>query len=432
MRLATDDRTAKVTRYALAAILGLVALNAFGGGIYGMAGARNVPTGWLEGSPFRDYLIPSVALFVVVGGACLASTVALLRRWRNAEILALAAGVIVLGWIGVQLGLIGYVSWLQPAVAVAGIVAIAMAAILFRHRTDDVLDEQLGRYTVIRPAADRQFSIDAFAALPPSHPMTALLELDVTEAVRAIAELQRQGTRVSLFAFLVRSIAVAISEHPDLNLVCHGKRLVRFDDVDVSVPVEVTTPDGDFPREVVLRRAQHRSPAEIYAELEAARGQHRKTGAIGAEDRWARRMMRLFSRAPRFARLALMRHLMRDAFTVKRRAGTTLVTSVGKFAAIPGFAFSFTTGPRASTFAIGSVVEKPWVHEGRIAVRSILALGVLVNHDLVDGGPAARFARRLQALVESAEGLLDRRDSVRDARDPDGGPGRSSEPPRWL
>jgi hypothetical protein len=30
---------------------------------------------------------------------------------------------------------------------------------------------------------------------------------------------------------------------------------------------------------------------------------------------------------------------------------------------------------------------------------------VIVNHDLVDGGPAARFVARLQALIEGAVGL---------------------------
>jgi pyruvate/2-oxoglutarate dehydrogenase complex dihydrolipoamide acyltransferase (E2) component len=265
-----------------------------------------------------------------------------------------------------------------------------------------------GRYTVIRPAFDRQLAIDAFAAMPPNHLMTALVEFDVTNSVAAIDELQRQGVRVSLFAFVVRSIAVAISEHPDLNLVRHGKKLVRFEDVDVSVPIEVKTPEGKFPRELVLRRAHQRSPAELYAELEAGRERHQEVGELGAEDRWFRRTMGLLRWVPRFVRIALIRIFMRSAFAVKRSAGTTLVTSVGKFASIPGFGFTFSTGPRSAAFAVGSVVEKPWVHEGQITIRSVMTLSIMVNHDLVDGAPAARFARRLQQIIESAEGLRGR------------------------
>ena len=263
----------------------------------------------------------------------------------------------------------------------------------------------IGEHVIRRPTLARQLAMDAFAAIRGGHPMVGLLELDVTDVLARIAELQRAGTHVSLFAFVVRSIAVAISEHPDLNQVRHGKRIVHFDDVDVSVPVEVHSPEGDVPREVVLRRAQDRSPSGIYAELEQARAQHARSGELGAEDRWARATMRAVRWMPAWLRVQIVRWIMRSAFRIKAHAGTTLVTGVGKFAAIPGFSFTFSTGPRAAIFVVGSVVEKPWVHAGQVVPRSVLALSVMVDHDLVDGAPAARFARRLQELVESAAGL---------------------------
>lgn len=263
----------------------------------------------------------------------------------------------------------------------------------------------IGKHTVFRPPLDRQLAIDAFAAMRSGHPMTALLELDVTDALAAIERLRGEGRRVSLFAFLVRAIAVAISEHPDLNLVRHGDRLVRFEDVDVSVPVEVQSDAGPFPREVIIRRAQDCTAEGIYVQLEAARVRHAEAGALSDEDRWVRRLATVMRWIPRVARIWAVRRIMGSAFRIKARAGTTIVTSIGKFAAIPGFAFSFDTGPRAAGFVIGSVVDKPWLHEGEIKPRSILALSIQVSHDLVDGAPAARFAERLQSLIESADGL---------------------------
>jgi hypothetical protein len=254
---------------------------------------------------------------------------------------------------------------------------------------------------MLRPSFERQLAMDAFAALPPNHPMFALLELDVTEALASIEAQRRAGRRLSLFTFLVHAIARAIAEHPDMNLVRHGRKLVRFEDVDVSVPVEVSTPAGNFPRDYVLRRAHARSPEELYAELEEARVDYARTGDLGAEERGFRRMMGILRWVPGFVRVSLMHLYIRSAFRVKASAGTTLVTSVGKFAAMPGFGFTFTTGPRAAAFAVGSVVDKPWVHEGSIAIRSILGLSIIANHDLLDGAPVARFARRLQELVES-------------------------------
>jgi pyruvate/2-oxoglutarate dehydrogenase complex dihydrolipoamide acyltransferase (E2) component len=263
----------------------------------------------------------------------------------------------------------------------------------------------LGRYEVTRPGPDRQMAMDVFAALQVGHPMVGLLELDVTRAVEAIDRLRASGAQVSLFAFVVRAIARAIAEHPDLNLVRHGTPLVRFEDVDVSVPVEVRRPEGESPREVVIRRAQDKTASEIYAELSGARASHAAVGELGAEDRWVRRLQQVMRFVPRVLRLVLVRWMTRDAFRIKARAGTTLVTSVGKFAAMPGFSFSFATGPRAAMFAVGGVVDRPWVDGGAVVVRKVLSLSIMVDHDLVDGAPAARFAHRLQQLVESADGL---------------------------
>ena len=54
------------TRYSLGGLLAFGALNAFAGGYYGMSGAEDVPREWLEGSPFEDYFIPGLILFLVV------------------------------------------------------------------------------------------------------------------------------------------------------------------------------------------------------------------------------------------------------------------------------------------------------------------------------------------------------------------------------
>jgi pyruvate/2-oxoglutarate dehydrogenase complex dihydrolipoamide acyltransferase (E2) component len=200
-------------------------------------------------------------------------------------------------------------------------------------------------------------------------------------------------------------VAVALDECPQLNVVRHGRRLAYFEDVDVSVPVEIETRGGHYPLQLVIRRAQDKSAPSIYSEIAHAKAQYAQTGSLGAEDRWARRMMRVAGSVPRPLRLWLIRRFTTDARTVKRRAGTTLVTSVGKFARIPGFVTPFAAGPRAVTFALGSVVDKPVVREGEIVVRSVLALTCIFDHDVVDGAPAARFAVRLQELVEGVEGF---------------------------
>ncbi len=125
---AAPEGTPRAIRWILGALLGFLALNAFGGAWYGLSGAPNVPREWLEGSPFSSYLIPSLFLGVVVGGACLAACIGVLRKSRFTPPLAMSAGVLLLAWIAVQVALIGWVSWLQPAVAICGAVIVLLAA----------------------------------------------------------------------------------------------------------------------------------------------------------------------------------------------------------------------------------------------------------------------------------------------------------------
>jgi hypothetical protein len=124
------------TRLALIVIEIIVALNAFGGGFYGMRGAPNVPRDWLEGSPFDDYFVPGLILFLAVGGSMAAAAVTVTfadREW--AVVLSLVAAVILLDWIVVQVALIGYVSVLQPLFFAAGLLVLALAWRLHREAT---------------------------------------------------------------------------------------------------------------------------------------------------------------------------------------------------------------------------------------------------------------------------------------------------------
>jgi uncharacterized protein len=115
-------------RFILGGLLAFGALNAFGGGIYGLLGAQDVPISWLEGSPFSTYFIPSLILFVIVGGALTLAAIATFARWRHARTFVLGAAVIVLGWIAVQVALIGFVSWMQPVTAIGAIIAIVLGS----------------------------------------------------------------------------------------------------------------------------------------------------------------------------------------------------------------------------------------------------------------------------------------------------------------
>jgi hypothetical protein len=95
----------------------------------------------LAGSPFGNYLIPGIVLFIFIGVFSVLAGYGLLKRpdWRRPEVLnpckgyhwawmaAWTEGIIMLVWIGVETLLLGYISFLQPLIAGWGIVIIGLA-----------------------------------------------------------------------------------------------------------------------------------------------------------------------------------------------------------------------------------------------------------------------------------------------------------------
>jgi hypothetical protein len=129
----------KRAKIALIVIQLLVMVNAFGGGFYGLNGAKAIPRAWLDGSPFSSFFIPSLFLFVVIGGGMLVATIVLLRRARLAPWVSLGVGVLLMLWIVVQVSIIGYVSWMQPTSFIAGAAIATLAGVLLRgDRRDQV------------------------------------------------------------------------------------------------------------------------------------------------------------------------------------------------------------------------------------------------------------------------------------------------------
>jgi hypothetical protein len=116
-----------LVRYTLGSLLIFLAINAFGGGYYGIAGAKDIPIEWLEDSPFSDYFIPGLFLFLIIGGSALLTGIAVFRRHRLARKAAFFCGFTVLLWIMVQVSIIGYVSWMQPATTIAAVAILLLA-----------------------------------------------------------------------------------------------------------------------------------------------------------------------------------------------------------------------------------------------------------------------------------------------------------------
>ena len=129
-------------------ILGLLLIFIGAGGLISGAMLFSSPDGAmiklnisiLQGTPFVNFLIPGIILFLFIGIFPILVSYGLLRQpaWHWAEAInickkyrwpwtaAWAAGVIILIWIIVEFALLGYISFLQPLITVWGIAIITL------------------------------------------------------------------------------------------------------------------------------------------------------------------------------------------------------------------------------------------------------------------------------------------------------------------
>ncbi|MBL7747975.1 MAG: hypothetical protein JNM19_11135 [Chitinophagaceae bacterium] len=87
----------------------------------------NLPLSLLEGTPFDNYLVPGIILAFIVGGINMAAVALNLQRHKARYNWAQAGGVVLGGWIIVQMILIHTVHWLHFIFLGLGVLIILVA-----------------------------------------------------------------------------------------------------------------------------------------------------------------------------------------------------------------------------------------------------------------------------------------------------------------
>lgn len=88
----------------------------------------------------------------------------------------------------------------------------------------------------------------------------------------------------------------------------------------------------------------------------------------------------------------------------KRSGGTVGLTAVGMFGKGAGWGVP-PPFPTPLMITVGGIGKKQGAIDDQATLREYLSLTVSVDHDIVDGAPAARFVQRLEELIESSYGL---------------------------
>jgi pyruvate/2-oxoglutarate dehydrogenase complex dihydrolipoamide acyltransferase (E2) component len=229
------------------------------------------------------------------------------------------------------------------------------------------------------------------------HTVHGLVEFDITQAREAMRQQKAQtGEAFSFSAFILACLGQAIDANKQMHAYRNWRnQLIIFDEVDVNMLFEVEVDDQKTIRPYILRGVNKKSLREIHEEIRAFQKQHQSSQESKFID-W-------FVRLPGFIRRLFLWALFKNPQLLKAYYGTVLVSSIGMFGT--GGGWGIPVPNHSLQLTLGGIGEKPGIVDHRVEVREYLSVTISIDHDVIDGAPAARFTQRLKGLIENGYGL---------------------------
>jgi len=223
-----------------------------------------------------------------------------------------------------------------------------------------------------------------------------LCEFDVTRVREYIQRVKEHtGEALSFTAYIITCLARAVAANRTIQAYRNWRnQFIIFEDVDVSLNIEIRRPEGVFPILHVIRAAHHKSFREIHDEIRSIQTDPKRTSAQGTIN-----LLPWFLRLPQLVRDLVYWFFWHVPTLWKQQGGTVGVTSLGMFTRGGGFGIPITNYPLS--VCIGGIAERPAYVGETLMKRQFLDVTIALNHDTVDGGPATRFANAFRELVES-------------------------------
>lgn len=263
----------------------------------------------------------------------------------------------------------------------------------------------------IKIPATRKAVVDVLDQGLKRHYTPAFIEIDVSKARQLLKERKRtDAERTSFLSWVVKCVASSVESNKKVHALRHKKnKLILFDDVDISVVIERKNPDVEkesIMLPYIVRNANSKAISEIFSEIYSAQNEI-ITGDdvnLGAEKRTEE--SKIFLSLPKFLRNILFwNKLKTDAFLVKKKIGTVLVSSVGMFLKDNDYFWGISRSIHPLSVLITGLIKKPTVIDDKIVIREFLCATIGFQHDVIDGAPFTRYISNLKRRMENAEGL---------------------------
>ena len=217
-------------------------------------------------------------------------------------------------------------------------------------------------------------------------------EVDVTEPRQMIKSyFEKTGEKLSFTGYIVKCLAQTVKQYPQFNSFIKGRKLVKLDDVIISVLTEREFEGEKIPEPLGIQQAQIKTYRQINDEIRAAqKSTGNKLGSLGNQT-WIRFI-------PGFLLKTFVRIADKN-ITMAKRYGKVAVTAVGMFTNEP--VWFIPHGTATVLLTVGSIIKKVVCAEGKTEEREFLCLTVSFDHNIIDGAPAARFTNQLIETIRS-------------------------------
>lgn len=193
------------------------------------------------------------------------------------------------------------------------------------------------------------------------------VEINMDKAIQIRTRLKEVApTKISFNDLVVKAAAVALRQHPAVNSSWMGDT-IRYNK-DVNIGVAVAVEDGLLVP--VVRYADMKTLSQINVEVREMAG------------------------------LAKNRRLQPE----QMQGNTFTISNLGMFG-IEEFT-AIINPPDSCILAVGSIIEKPIVKDGALAIGNMMKVTLSCDHRTVDGATGAQFLQTLKNILEDPIRLL--------------------------
>ena len=168
------------------------------------------------------------------------------------------------------------------------------------------------------------------------------------------------GGKVSVNDMVVKAVALALKQHPDVNAAWGDDAITQFGNVDVSVAVAI---DDGLITPIVFN-ADRKSLYEISSDIKTL-VKKAKGGQLRSEE---------------------------------FQGGGFAVSNLGMYG-VDSFQ-AIVNPPQAAILAVGGIIKKPIVINDEVCIGNIMNLTLSCDHRIIDGAVAAQFMQTLRNHIE--------------------------------